>query len=301
MRAGFHAALNASVMALPVIITLIWREGAAGNTTDWVNMKTKLVWLKTTLRDRWEWFDIGALVAIGLVFAEALRNPRITYSRNLAFSGLVLVASFLILPRIIFGSAYADMRLMPYIFAVLLLAIRFRGPTPRKLGQAIAIVAILFCAIRLGGNTYSLAMAANDQSAKLEALTQVPVGARVLTLVNLDCGKVWELPRNSHIGAMVVVRREGFSNDQWLMDGLNLLGLKYTRPGYFAGDPSQIVRPRECPDRLHLSIDESLAKFPRADFDFLWLVDVPTFDESLVAGLQPVWRKPGSILYRINP
>lgn len=301
MRAGFHAALNASVMALPVIITLIWREGAAGNTTDWFNMKTKLVWLKTTLRDRWEWFDIGALVAIGLVFAEALRNPRITYSRNLAFSGLVLVASFLILPRIIFGSAYADMRLMPYIFAVLLLAIRFRGPTPRKLGQAIAVVAILFCAIRLGGNTYSLAMAANDQSAKLEALTQVPVGARVLTLVNLDCGKVWELPRNSHIGAMVVVRREGFSNDQWLMDGLNLLGLKYTRPGYFAGDPSQIVRPRQCPDRLHLSIDESLAKFPRADFDFLWLVDVPTFDESLVAGLQPVWRKPGSILYRINP
>ncbi|MGH6783850.1 MAG: hypothetical protein ACREBP_04415, partial [Sphingomicrobium sp.] len=63
----------------------------------------------------------------------------------------------------------------------------------------------------------------------------------------------------------------------------------------------EIVRPGRCPDRLHLSIDESLARFPRGDFDYLWLVDIPAFDERLVAGLQPVWRKPGSILYRINP
>jgi hypothetical protein len=300
-RAGFHAGLSASVMALPVLITLVWREESAGNTTDWFNWKTKVVWLKTTLRDRWEWFDIASLVAIGLVFVEALRNPRITYSRNLAFSGLVLAASFIILPRIVFGSHYADMRLMPYVFAVFLLAIRFRGATPLKLDQAIGVFAILFCAIRLGGNAYSFALAANDQQAKLEALNRLPVGARVLTLVNLDCGKVWELPRNSHIGAMVAVRREGFSNDQWLMSGLNLLGLKYTKPGYFAGDPSEIVRPRQCPDPLHLTIDESLAKFPRGDFDYLWLVDVPTFDQKLVAGLQPVWRKPGSILYRLHP
>ena len=300
-RAGFHAAINASVMALPVIMTLMWRERSAGNTIDWFNWNTKIIWLKTTLRDRWEWFDIAALAAIGLVFLEALRNPRITYSRNLAFSGLVLVACFLVLPRIVFGSAYADMRLMPYIFAVFLLAIRFRGKTPRKLGRAIALIAVLFCAVRLGGNTLSLAIAGNDQSAKLQTLDRLPVGARVLTIVNLDCGKVWELPRNSHIGAMVVVRREGFSNDQWLMDGLNLLSLKYTKPGYFAGDPSEIVRPRRCPDKLHLTVDQSLAAFPRADFDYLWMVDIKTFDERLVAGLQPVWRKPGSILYRLHP
>jgi len=301
-KAGFHAALNASVMALPVVIALAWREGAGGTTSDWFNWKAKWLWLQGALRDRWEWWDELALVVVAAVMVEALRNKRIGYSRNLAFSGMVLALSFVLLPRIVFGSAYADMRLMPYIFAVFLLSIRFKGPTPHGLGTILAIIAILFCALRLGGNTISLARASNDQQAKLPALQHIPVGARVLTFVNLNCGRVWALPRNGHLGAMVVVRREGFSNDQWLLlNGLNMLGLKYTKPGFFASDPSQIVRPVACPDRLHLTIDQSLEKFPRADFDYVWLVDVPAFDPQLIADLTPVWRGGGSILYRVRP
>ena len=117
-----------------------------------------------------------------LVLAEALRNPRLTLSRNLAFSGLVLVASFILLPRIIFGSAYADMRLVPYAIAVLLLAIRFRGETAPRLAHALALLAMIFVVVRLGSNTISLARAADDQQAKLQALDHVPMGARVVKL-----------------------------------------------------------------------------------------------------------------------
>ena len=85
------------------------------------------------------------------------------------------------LPRIVFGSAYADMRLAPYLLAVFLLAIRFRGETGRRLGQAIAIVAVLFCVVRLGGNALSLGMASDDQQAKLQAIGHMPIGARVVT------------------------------------------------------------------------------------------------------------------------
>ena len=53
--------------------------------------------------------------------------------------------------------------------------------------------------------------------------------------------------RNSHLGAMVIVRREGFSNDQWLLEGVNLLDLKYRAAGYYAADPSQLVRPERLP------------------------------------------------------
>lgn len=299
--AAFHAAVAASVMALPIIITLAWRESAAGSTADWFNWSVKLVWLKATLRDRWEWFDIASLVVVGLVFAEALRNRRMEYSRNLAFSAWVLIAAFCLLPRIVFGSAYADMRLVPYIFAILILAIRFRGDTPRWLGTAFALFALAFCAVRLGANTASLGMAARDQAAKLRALDHVPVGARVLSMDTLDCGKVWKLPRNSHLGAMVTVRRDGFSNDQWIMDGLNLMSLKYTAPGFFAADPSQIVRPNQCRDPIHLTIDRALETFPRKDFDYVWLIDPAPFDPQLVADLDPVWRGAGSILYRVRP
>jgi hypothetical protein len=143
-------------------------------------------------------------------------------------------------------------------------------------------------------------MAAADQRAKLSAIDLMPEGARVITITGMTCTEYWPLLRNSHLGAMVIVRREGFSNDQWLMEGLNLLDLKYTAAGYFAADPSQLVRPNNCRDPLHRTIDESLAALPRNDFDYVWLIDVPPYDESLVASIQPVWRGPGSVLYRLH-
>jgi hypothetical protein len=301
-HAGLNAAAQASVMALPILVMVIWRsETHGGSTGDWFNWHAKLIWLKTALRDRWQNYDVLSVVAMGLVLVEALRNPRLTFSRNLAFSGLVLIAGFILLPRIIFGSAYADMRLVPYAIAVLLLAIRFRGETVRKTAHALAVLAVLFVVVRLGSNAISLARAADDQNAKLEALNHVPMGARVATFVGLPCGTSWALARNSHLGAMVIVRREGFSNDQWLMEGLNLLDLKYTAPGYFAADPSNIVRPDRCPERIHRTIDASLAEVPRDAFDYIWLIDIASQDPKLTQGVQPVWRGPGSILYRVRP
>ena len=300
-KAGVNAALHASVMALPLLVMLVWRsETHGGFTGDWFNWDGKFLWLQMALRDRWKWFDVGSVGVAILVLAEALRNRNLTFSRNLAFSGLVLVASFTLTPRIIFGSAYADMRLIPYIIAVLILAIRFRRETRPRLGNAFAVAGLLFCAVRLGSTTLSLAAASNDQQAKLAAIDHLPRGARVATFVPLPCSNAWPLLRNSHLGAMVMVRREGFSNDQWLVEGANLLGLKHTGAGFFASDPSQIVRPNDCPDRLHRTIDESLATLPRTAFDFIWLIDPPQYDPKLVEGMQPVWRGAGSILYRIQ-
>ncbi len=298
---GIRAAMHALVMALPLVIMLSWRsETHGGSTGDWFNWDAKLLWIKSALRDRWQTFDIVSAAAAGLVLVEALRNRRLTFSRNLAFSGLVLVAAYLIIPRIVFGSAYADMRLVPYAIAVLLLAIRFRGETTRRLGTTLAVLGLAFMVVRLGSNTVSLGMAGADQQAKLEALEHIPEGARVATFYQLPCTSTWDLPRNSHIGSMVIVRRNGFANDQWLMEGVNLLQLKYWAPGYFAADPSNIVRAKRCPDTLHLTIDRSLDKLPRETFDYVWLVDVTDLDPSWVRGMTPVWRNGHSILYRLR-
>jgi hypothetical protein len=301
-RAGIEAALHTAVMALPILVMLIWRsEAHGGQTTAWFEWKLKWRWIYSALRDRWRWFDIGSLVVAALVFIYALASRKLTLSRNLAFSAIVLAVAFAILPRIIFGSAYADMRLLPYLLAVGLLAIRFRSAANRRTAQVLAALGLLFYAGRIGATTASLAIAANDQQAKLQALNHIERGARVVTLTGMPCSDYWPLLRNSHLGAMVTVRKDGFSNDQWLMEGLNLLDLKYMRAGYYAADPSQLVRPNGCREPLHREIDVSLAGLPRKDFDYLWLVDVPPYDPALVAGMQPVWRGPGSILYRLNP
>ena len=300
-RAGIEAALHTSVMALPIIIMLIWRsETHGGQTIDWFDWKMKWRWFYSALRDRWKWFDIASLAVAVLVFLYAIVSRKLTLSRNLAFSAIVLAAAFVILPRIVFGSAYADMRLVPYMIAVPLLAIRFRDVPHRTASAVLLVLGLTFFATRTVANTVSLGLAARDQTAKLSALDGVPTGARVITLTGLPCTEYWPLLRNSHLGAMVIARREGFSNDQWLLEGVNLLDLKYRAAGYFAADPSQLVRPNGCRDRLHRQINESLGALPRNDFDYVWLIDVPPYDESLVSDLPVVWRGPGSILYRLH-
>jgi hypothetical protein len=302
LSAGVRAALHASVMALPLLFMLGWRsEGHGGMTADWFNWDIKFHWLKMALRDRWELYDVGSLVLVLLLFIEALRNPRLAYSRNLAFSGLVLLASFLVLPRIIFGSAYADMRLVPYVLAVLVLAIRVRGEMIFRLATAFAIGGLVFAAVRIGGTTASLAIAADAQQAKLEALDHVPMGARVITLAGESCGHDWDLPRDSHLGALVIVRKHGFSNDQWVIEGQNLLELRYEEAGVFAADPSQRVRPNECAAGPLWSIDEALEAIPDGAFDFLWLIDPPPFDPGLVNRFEEIAKGGGWRLFQLNP
>jgi hypothetical protein len=301
-RAGIEAALHTLVMTLPILVMLIWRsETHGGQTIDWFNWRVKWRWIYSALRDRWKWFDIGSLIAAALAFVYALISRKLTLSRNLAFSAIVLAISFAILPRIIFGSAYADMRLVPYLMAVALLAIRFRGAPDRTTAQVLAVLGLLFFATRTAANTLSLGLAARDQSAKLEAIDHMPEGTRVISLVGMTCEEYWPLLRNGHLGAMVIVRRDGFANDQWLLEGVNLLDLKYRAAGYYAADPSQLVRPNHCLDPLHRMIDNSLANLPRGDFDYVWLIDVPPYSPQTVADMKPVWRGPGSILYKTHP
>jgi hypothetical protein len=301
-RAGIEAALHTAVMALPILIMLVWRsETHGGSTSAWFEWRAKWHWIYSALRDRWKWFDIGSLIVTGLVFLYALFSPKLTLSRNLAFSAIVLAAAFVILPRIVFGSAYADMRLVPYLMAVALLAIRFRGAPDRTTAQVLAVIGLLFFATRTVANASSLGIAADDQSAKMKAIDLMPRGSRVISLVGMSCQEYWPMLRNGHLGAMVIVRREGFSNDQWLLEGVNLLDLKYRAAGYFAADPSQLVRPNGCRDPLHRMIDDSLSNLPRNDFDYVWLIDPPVYDPQTVADMKMVWRGPRSVLYKTHP
>lgn len=303
LRSAPNAAMHASVMALPLLFMISWRSDThGGSTRGWFDWDFKLKYIHQALRDRWQDFDHAALAVLGAVVAFAVVSRRLTFSRNLLFTALVLLAGFVLLPRTVFGSTYADMRLIPFVMAVAILAIRFRGPTYLPLARVLAVLGLAVFLVRIGGNTVSLAMAADDQRGKLAALDHVPMGARVASLVGeARCGRDWALARNSHLGAMVIVRRQGFSNDQWAIQGHNLLDLRYRAPGVFAADPSQMVRPDACTGRGGWPIERALRVFPRQHFDYLWLIDTPPFDPALIAGMDRVWTGPGSSLYRINP
>jgi hypothetical protein len=192
------------------------------------------------------------------------------------------------------------MRLVPYFMAVTLLAIRVRPGTSLVHAWGIAAAAFLFFGIKVAATTASLAIASNEQEARMEALRHVPEGAKLVTLVGQHCSRLWPLFRNSHIPSMALVRRQAFANDQWAIEGANLLTVTYYAAGFFQSDPSQMVKAATCRRLPIKTIDWALRAIPREAFDYVWLVDPPAFDEASAAGLKPLWRGEGSVLYAVE-
>ncbi|HEX5184927.1 MAG TPA: hypothetical protein VFW19_17445 [Allosphingosinicella sp.] len=300
VRAGFASALHCLALAPPILLMLIWRSGqhVGGETGDWFNWQAKYLWLISVLRDRWYWFDVASLAVVIILLFDAIRSPRLSFSRNLAASALFLLLVYLLLPRIVFGSAYADMRLVPYLIAVAVIAIRLRDPSP-AFARALALLGMAFVLLRIGGNTISFWMLDRAYRQELPALDHVPEGARMVSFVGTYCNQPWNMSRLEHLPAMAIVRRRAYSNDQWSMAGAQLLRTIYTQGRGYAHDASEIVTERRCRGEYWRSIDQSLAGFPRDAFDYVWLIRPPPYDPALTRGLQPIWRNGTSVLYKV--
>ena len=295
-----RAACHAAVMALPILLIVLWRTEATGGLTHkWFDWDYKWEYLLRMFRDRWEAFDIASAAIVLAVPVFALVHPRLTLSRNLAFSGLMLAATYVLLPRIVFGSAYADMRLVPFAAAIFVLAVRFKQETRYPLATWLAVAAVGFMLVRLAGTTTSMAIAWNRQKEQLKALDYVLMGSRVAVLVWDKCEQ-WPLRRSDHLGAIATVRREAYTNDHWPMAGSTLMTVRYPQAGWFQRDPSQIVRDPGCRHE-GWSIRSALYNLPGNSFDYLWLVDMRPFPRAWVEGWRPIWAGKGSILLERVP
>jgi hypothetical protein len=293
IRAAYHS----MAMAGPVLFLLLWRSEATGGVTArWFDWGFKWEYLLRMFRDRWETFDIAAAAIALAVPLFALIHPRLILSRNLAFSGLVLALTYVLLPRIVFGSAYTDMRLVPYAVAIFILAIRFKAETRFPLAIWLAVAAIGFMLVRLAGTTASTSIAWARQKEQLQALDHVPLGSRVAVLVWDGCER-WSLRRSDHLGALATVRRDAYTNDHWPMAGSSLLTVRYPDAGWFQRDPSQIVRDRGCRHE-GWAIETALDYLPAPAFDYLWLLDMRPIPRAWVDGWTPVWAAEGSVLLR---
>jgi len=302
-KGGFKTGLHVFALTPPVLLMLLWRSGedVGGFTGAWFRWKLKLDWVLMILRDRWQWWDEASLAVIGLVLLLPLfLFRRLEYSRNLAASAIFLAIVFVCLPRIVFGSNYADMRLAPYVLAVFVIAIRYRPAWTGRAGTALAVLGLSFFAARISANTASFWMFDRAYDRELAAVAHIPEQARVVSFVGVRCRREWSQSRLEHLPALALVRRNAFSNDQWSMSGAQLLTARY--PGadfWFSRDPSQQVLARPCRGERWMTLNQSLATFPRDMFDYVWLISPPAYDPALTSGLQEVWRSGTSVLYRV--
>ena len=302
-KAGLKTFLHCLALAPPVLLMLLWRTGdhVGGETGEWFKWLLKKQWVWMSLRDRWYQFDrfslwvIWAVLLLGLLWWKKLQ-----YSRNLAASAIFLAIVYICLPRIVFGSNYADMRLVPFVIAVAVIAIRQRPAAVARAGSALAVLGLLFFAVRMAGNTCSFLLYDRTYDRELAAIQYLPPDAKVISFVGVKCRKGWAMTRIEHLPAIGIVRRHAFSNDQWSMSGAQLLTSRYPDKGWFSRDPSQQVLDTPCHGEHWLTLDESLRRFPRDKFDYVWLIQPPRFDESLTEGLVPIWRSGTSVLYRVT-
>lgn len=301
LRSAWEAGIATAPLMPPILLMLVWRSGhVSGMTGNWFNWAAKSYYLFSILRNEGDSFD--RLSAIALIFLGIAGAIGIRAKRNpiLLLAALILIVTFIMLPRIVLGSAYADMRLAPYMIALLLLAWRPKTENMRVQG-AIALAALAFFLVRMGIQTDSYARLDRGFRAQLEALDHVPRGARLFALADLPCISRPHLSRLDHIESMAIVRREAFVNGQWEMAGAQLLRIVYAKAPGFVGDPTQIIRPGPCRQPGSYTYPAVLGLFPRQAFDYLWLINFePSRRPPLDSGLIPVWQGQRGALYRIR-
>ena len=303
VESAFHAGIGCIPLALPMVLMVLWRSGehVTGQTGDWFNWRWKINWVTMALRDRWMAFDLASVTVLFLVLLKGVRDERVEYSRNLVLSAAFLAVVYVLLPRIVFGSAYADMRLAPYVLAIALIALRPRRGLSFRGASTLAIVGLLFFVVRIGATTVSYVMYSNDYDRVLTALDHVPPRARLLTFVGRQyCADVWPSSRLEHVAGLALERKLAYANDQWSMAGGQLLTVRYAPAKRFAHDPSEIVTQRRCRGQWWRPSETALKLLPRDAFDYVWLVHPPRYDEALTRGMTPIWRSGRDVLYRID-
>jgi hypothetical protein len=299
---------------------IIWRSGdVRGTTQGYFDLAPKTLSLLSALRDRWLlWDSISVGVALVLI-GSAIFDKHLEFSRRLAIPALVLAVVFIVMPGQVFGSAYADSRLAPYMLMLATLALRPRPETSPKTMGKLAILAVMFAAFRIGGNGVSYALAEHEAQNYLAALRHIPEGAPVLTLVGDTCSNSWRMPRHSHLGSFVITRKQGFSNDQWQLAGAQLLRVKYTEARPYAVDPSEVTYSTECQRRIEAdalkhrdfdvlrevkfrvrTADHALDHFPHRAFDYVWLIEPEGYTARPRPGLRRIWATQGSELFQVE-
>lgn len=197
------ASLACWPFAFPFVLLVLAGSGGQGVTVGFFDIHEKLILVLRAFRDRWFWLDLATLEIIIIVFLTA-RKCHATMSPTLSLGTLSLAVAFLLLPSWLFGSAFADMRLVPFVFILALLAL---APTPEmtpRSTRAIALAGFAFFIARIAVSTVSLALVSDHYDRALAGLDHVPRGSRIASLVSPNCANPWAMTRLDHLGGLAI-------------------------------------------------------------------------------------------------
>ncbi len=301
VRSWGEAGIGCLPLALPLMLTLLMHDQASGAATaHWFEWNTKFQWMAMMLADKWQSYDIFCAGILAFVIVAAAILSDLKFNPVLGLAALLLFGAMIVIPRVLLGSAYADMRLAGLSVGLALLAINLRDDASRLVGRALLLGGLAFFVIRTAGTTASFISYDKTMRAELVALDYVPRHSRIVALVGRHCYAEWQLERRSHLPSMAIVRRHALTNDQFILPGAQLIGVRHREGLPFVSDPSQMVTADNCTGSDWPTFSRTLARIPRGAFDYLWVIGAPEQSDPDLRDFVPVWRNQQSTLYRIE-
>jgi hypothetical protein len=301
----FRAGIAAVLRTWPLLVTLgamaFWRSGAEGaETLRWFDFSWKLHAAILTLRDQSRLLDLGTLAAAIFLIYFAWRDPRARLDPRFGIAALLFTAALILLPFQLFGSAFADARVYPFLFIAALLAVRLRpGQGSERTAQLIAGGFAALFAVRIAVSAIGYVDYDAAYQRHLSALDHVERGASVAVMVAHPCDTPWRLSRVDHLGSMALLRRDAFVNSQWDVPGAELLRPKHALGTGFNADPSQFVRHRDCPKDLRPELAAKIGRLPSGYFNYIWVLNFGAEPLPAYPNWTPVYSDDNSTLLRL--
>lgn len=259
-------------LLIPIVPMVIWRAESSGAAISGWAWQFKLVWLLSALRTYWRDFDMASLAVLAVLLGWALASRAVRFDRATGIAALLCLVFFLALPFRVFGSAFADMRLLPYALALALVAIG-AGKPGAKAWLVAGTLSLAFFGVRMATTTIAFARQDALVQAALPALERMPKGARVAFFSVKPCRTRWALAPLDHLAGAAMARRDAFVNDQWQQPGVNPLKVRYPAAEPFVRDPSHLVVREDCMEtRSRVRLSTALSRLPRGAFTHIWIV-----------------------------
>jgi len=283
-----------SALLAPVIPTLAWRSSESVQLFGKYSFTLKAYSLGALVRSENQIFDVlsaGLILLTALVFAL---YPGIKRQYSLLSAGGLIFLFFLILPQDVFGSYYADSRLVPISLILILLAC---GPIVPRWDRIVGILGLALFVVRIGEAGLGWKSRGDRLEKDLTALKDVPQGSRIAVVAVRSLCNGWVLTSLDHAPSLAIVWKNAFTNTVWDLPGQQILKPIYNLKFGYNSVPSDLLATKErtCDGR---PMEDILASLPRNRFDFVWIL-APDHPAEYRPWLQFLYRGPNSRLYKI--
>jgi hypothetical protein len=261
--------------------------------------------------------DFATFLFVVGAFGLALLRGKARLHRRMLLPLLALMLIYCIIPSRLLGTYYADRRLVPAIFLVLICSLEWKLPSKYLL----AGIGLLFM-VRTGVIVKNWSEINRANAVTLDVIEHVSAGTKVATAVGLKTYPLLNNPPLGHLPMMAVIRKQVLINGIYAGFGYETLRLKpeyedlrrvphlyyadncshadEPHPSLFTRVKDVVIVCKPLDPGLPLTVSENpFQNIPLTRFDYLLLINKHYFPYPVPPMLRPVYTAGDNILYQV--